>query len=63
MRQINKAAVLGSGVMGSTIAAHLANAGIEVLVLDIVPKELTDEEKTKGLTLNDPEVRNRIANN
>ncbi len=63
MRQINKAAVLGSGVMGSTIAAHLANAGIEVLVLDIVPKELTEEEKSKGLTLDDPVVRNRIVNN
>ena len=63
MRQINRAAVLGSGVMGSTIAAHLANAGIEVLVLDIVPSKLTDEEKEKGMTLDDPQVRNRIVNN
>jgi 3-hydroxyacyl-CoA dehydrogenase len=49
--------------MGSTIAAHLANAGIEVLVLDIVPSKLTDEEKEKGMTLDDPQVRNRIVNN
>ncbi|WP_172373071.1 3-hydroxyacyl-CoA dehydrogenase NAD-binding domain-containing protein [Sporosarcina jiandibaonis] len=60
--QIKKAAVLGSGVMGSGIAAHLANIGIPVLLLDIVPKELTDEEKAKGLTLEDSQVRNKIAN-
>ena len=60
-RQIKKAAVIGSGVMGSGIAAHLANVGIPVLLLDIVPKELTEEEKAKGLTLNDRSVRNRIA--
>ncbi len=61
MKQINKAAVLGAGVMGSTIAAHLANAGIPALLLDIVPKELNDAEKKAGLTLSDPAVRNRIA--
>ena len=44
---IKKAAVLGSGVMGSGIAAHLANIGIPTLLLDIVPKELTNEEKVK----------------
>ncbi len=59
--QINRAAVLGAGVMGSTIAAHLANAGLEVLLLDIVPKDLTDDEKAKGLTLESPQVRNRFA--
>ena len=48
MRQINKVAVLGAGVMGATIAAHLANAGIEVLLLDIVPKEPNDAEKGGG---------------
>ncbi len=42
MREIKKAAVLGSGVMGSGIAALLANAGVEVLLLDIVPKDATD---------------------
>src|SRR5690554_215645 len=60
-RQIKRAAVLGSGVMGSGIAAHLANVGIPTLMLDIVPNELTDEEKAKGLTLEDAVVRNRIA--
>src|SRR5690625_4384558 len=58
---IKRAAVLGSGVMGSGIAAHLANIGIPTLMLDIVPKELTKDEKNKGLTLEDKVVRNRIA--
>ncbi|TCN26887.1 3-hydroxyacyl-CoA dehydrogenase/enoyl-CoA hydratase family protein [Mesobacillus foraminis] len=61
MRQIQKAAVLGSGVMGSGIAAHLANIGIPTLLLDIVPRELIQEEKDKGLTLEDKKVRNRIS--
>ncbi len=61
MRQINRAAVLGAGVMGATIAAHLANAGLDVLLLDIVPRELTENEKDMGLSLESPEVRNRIA--
>jgi 3-hydroxyacyl-CoA dehydrogenase len=61
MKQINKAAVLGAGVMGATIAAHLANAGIQVLLLDIIPKEPNDAEKKAGLTLSDPAVRNRIV--
>ncbi|MCP3890435.1 MAG: 3-hydroxyacyl-CoA dehydrogenase [Desulfobulbaceae bacterium] len=63
MRQINRVAVLGAGVMGATIAAHLANAGLEVLLLDIVPKELDKKEEAKGLTLESPAVRNRIAAN
>lgn len=58
---IKKAAVLGSGVMGSGIAAHLANIGIPTLLLDIVPRELTKEEEAKGLTLQDKQVRNRIS--
>jgi len=58
---IKKAAVLGSGVMGSGIAAHLANVGIPTLLLDIVPKSLTDEEKAKGLTLQDKAVRDRFS--
>ncbi|UOE57965.1 3-hydroxyacyl-CoA dehydrogenase/enoyl-CoA hydratase family protein [Cytobacillus oceanisediminis] len=61
MQQIKKAAVLGSGVMGSGIAAHLANIGIPTLLLDIAPRELTDAEKAKGLTLEDKAVRNRIS--
>ncbi|MBM7652003.1 3-hydroxyacyl-CoA dehydrogenase/enoyl-CoA hydratase family protein [Neobacillus cucumis] len=58
---IKKAAVLGSGVMGSGIAAHLANIGIPTLLLDIVPRELSKEEAAKGLTLADKQVRNRIS--
>lgn len=58
---IKRAAVLGSGVMGSGIAAHLANIGIPTIMLDIVPRELTEAEKAKGLTLEDKAVRNRIA--
>ncbi len=61
-RKINEVAVLGSGVMGSRIAAHFANIGCKVTLLDIVPKELTEAEKKKGLTLEDKAVRNRIAN-
>ncbi|MBM7661474.1 3-hydroxyacyl-CoA dehydrogenase [Bacillus mesophilus] len=60
-RNIRKAAVLGSGVMGSGIAAHLANIGIPTLLLDIVPRELTEDEKKKGLTLEDKVVRNRLS--
>lgn len=60
-RKIRKAAVLGSGVMGAGIAGHLANVGIPVYLLDIAPKELTEEERSKGLTLESPQVRNRLA--
>ncbi|MDA8221352.1 3-hydroxyacyl-CoA dehydrogenase/enoyl-CoA hydratase family protein [Desulfosporosinus sp.] len=59
--QIHKVAVLGSGVMGSTIAAHLANAGIPSLLLDIVPSKLSAKEEAAGLTLEDRKVRNSIA--
>jgi len=61
--QIKKAAVLGAGVMGATIAAHLTNAGIPCLLLDIVPFELTDADKAKGLTEKSPAWRNRFAAN
>ena len=61
-RKIKKAAVLGSGVMGSQIACHLANIGVQVLLLDIAPKELNDAEKAKKLTLDHPAVKNRIVN-
>jgi 3-hydroxyacyl-CoA dehydrogenase len=60
-RSIRKIAILGSGVMGSAIACHFANVGCEVLLLDIAPKDLTDEEKAKGLTLESKVVRNRIV--
>ena len=61
-RRINKIAVIGSGIMGSGIACHFANIGVEVLLLDIVPRELNEKEKAKGLTLEDKVVRNRIVN-
>ena len=61
-RIINKVAIIGSGIMGSGIACHFANIGVEVLLLDIVPRELTDAEKAKNLTLQDKAVRNRIVN-
>ncbi|OCA81335.1 3-hydroxyacyl-CoA dehydrogenase/enoyl-CoA hydratase family protein [Pseudobacillus wudalianchiensis] len=61
VQHIQKAAVLGSGVMGSGIAAHLANIGIPTLLLDIIPRELTKEEEAKGFTLNDPEIRDKYA--
>jgi 3-hydroxyacyl-CoA dehydrogenase len=60
-RQVRKVAVLGSGVMGSAIAAHFANAGIPSLVLDIVPNDLTDGERAAGRSLKDKAVRDRIA--
>ncbi|MBD1261127.1 enoyl-CoA hydratase/isomerase family protein [Maribacter polysiphoniae] len=62
-KHIEKVAVIGSGIMGSGIACHFANIGVEVLLLDIVPRELDDKEKAKGLTLEDKVVRNRLVNN
>ncbi|MDT5262614.1 MAG: 3-hydroxyacyl-CoA dehydrogenase, partial [Acidobacteriota bacterium] len=61
MLRIEKAAVLGAGTMGAQIAAHLANAGIPTLLLDIVPQEPTPEEQARGLTLDAKEVRDRVA--
>jgi 3-hydroxyacyl-CoA dehydrogenase len=60
-RAIRKVAVLGSGIMGSRIACHFANIGVEVLLLDIPPKELLPAEEKKGLTLTSKAVRNRIV--
>lgn len=60
-KKIKKVAVLGAGVMGAAIAAHFANVGIPSILLDIVPNKLTPEEEKKGVTLNDPAVRNRLA--
>lgn len=59
---VRNAAVLGAGTMGAAIAAHLSNAGIPTLLLDIAPRELTADEEAKGLTLESPKVRNRIVN-
>ncbi|HYO62144.1 MAG TPA: 3-hydroxyacyl-CoA dehydrogenase/enoyl-CoA hydratase family protein [Pyrinomonadaceae bacterium] len=61
MFRFEKAAVLGAGTMGAQIAAHLANARIPTLLLDIAPRELTPEEEKKGLTLESREVRDRVA--
>lgn len=61
-RHIKKVAVIGSGIMGSGIACHFANIGVEVLLLDILPKELNDKEKAKGLSMESPMVRNRVVN-
>ena len=55
-RRIKKVAVLGSGVMGSGIACHFANIGLEVLLLDIIPKEPDELEKKKGLSIDDKVV-------
>ncbi|WP_373493437.1 3-hydroxyacyl-CoA dehydrogenase NAD-binding domain-containing protein [Aquiflexum sp.] len=61
-RTIKKVAILGSGVMGSRIACHFANIGVQVLMLDIIPRELTEQEEKKGLSLSDKSVRNRLVN-
>ncbi|GAA4270607.1 3-hydroxyacyl-CoA dehydrogenase/enoyl-CoA hydratase family protein [Hyunsoonleella aestuarii] len=61
-RRIKKIAIIGSGIMGSGIACHFANIGAEVLLLDIIPRELNDKEKAKGLSLEDKVVRNRLVN-
>ena len=53
-RKISKVAVLGSGVMGSRIACHFAGIGVQVLLLDIVPKDLAPDAK--------PAERNKIVN-
>jgi 3-hydroxyacyl-CoA dehydrogenase len=55
-RHINKVAIVGSGIMGSRIACHFANIGVEVLLLDIVPFDLTEEQ------LKDKKIRNSIVN-
>jgi 3-hydroxyacyl-CoA dehydrogenase len=60
--KIKKIAILGSGVMGSRIACHFANIGVQVLLLDIEPKQLTEIETAKGLKLSDKVVKNRLVN-
>lgn len=59
--KIRRVAVLGAGVMGSGIAAHLANAGLPCLMLDIVPPEPGEEDRKRGLTESAPAFRNRFA--
>ncbi|HUX84764.1 MAG TPA: 3-hydroxyacyl-CoA dehydrogenase NAD-binding domain-containing protein, partial [Chitinophagaceae bacterium] len=60
-RTIQKVAVLGSGVMGSRIACHFAGVGLQVLLLDRVPDQLSEEEKKMGLSQESPAFRNRIV--
>ena len=59
---INKVAVIGSGIMGSRIACHLANVNINVILLDISPKELNTQEKKLNKKITDKDVKNRIVN-
>lgn len=59
---IRRVVVIGSGTMGGALAAHFANAGMSVSLLDIVPNQLTADEQKKNLTLEQPAVRNRIVN-
>ena len=61
-RIIKKVAIIGSGIMGSGIACHFANIGVDVLLLDIIPRELTEKENSKGLSFEDKVVRNRLVN-
>jgi 3-hydroxyacyl-CoA dehydrogenase len=60
--RIENVVVIGAGTMGAALAAHFANAGLRSTLLDIVPNKLTPGEEAKGLTLEDPVVRNRIVN-
>ncbi|MFO1464103.1 MAG: 3-hydroxyacyl-CoA dehydrogenase NAD-binding domain-containing protein [bacterium] len=61
MRQIKKVGVLGAGVMGHGIAAHLAGAGVPVLLLDIVPPKFTEADQKAGLSEKSPAFRNKFA--
>lgn len=61
-RIIKHVTILGSGIMGSRIACHFANIGVQVLLLDMVPRELNDKEKAAGLSLEHKAVRNRLVN-
>ena len=62
-KKMNRAGVIGAGVMGATIAAQLANVGIETVLLDIVPPEFTDGDKKKGLAPDSKKFRNKFGNN
>ncbi len=60
-KKIKQVAVIGAGVMGATIAAHLANVGLKTFLLDIVLPEPTPDEQAKGLTRDDKRFRNKLA--
>ena len=59
--KIKRVAVLGAGVMGSGIAAHLAGVGLETVLLDIVPPDLSEEDRKKGITTDHKAFRDRFA--
>lgn len=61
VKRLEKVGVIGAGVMGATIAAQLANVGIETTLLDIIPKDLTAEDKAKGLTEESEAFRNKLS--
>lgn len=61
-KRIEKVGVIGAGVMGATIAAHLANVDLQVVLLDIVPPGLTAQDRKRGLTEQSEGFRNRLAN-
>ena len=62
-KKIKKVGVIGAGVMGATIAAQLANVGLETILLDIVLPQLSDDDKKKGLTPESKEFRNKLSAN
>ncbi len=62
-KKIRKVVVIGAGTMGGGIAAHLANAGLTVYLLDIVPPDLTDDDRVRGISKDDPRFRNRFSLN
>ena len=59
--KINNAVVIGAGVMGAGIAAHLANCGLDVLLLDILPPELSADDRKQGWNETSPEWRNKLS--
>ncbi|MFQ5436622.1 MAG: 3-hydroxyacyl-CoA dehydrogenase family protein, partial [Anaerolineae bacterium] len=59
--RIEKVGVIGAGTMGAAIAAHVANAGLPVVLLDIAPGKLTPEQDARGLSLDSPAVKNSIV--
>ena len=61
-KNLQRVAVIGSGIMGSRIACHMANVGLDVLLLDIAPFSLNTAEEKAGLALDHPKVKNRIVN-
>jgi len=61
-RHIRRVAVLGAGIMGSRIALHFANIGVEALLLDVLPRELSEADRKAGLTEDSPKWRNGVVN-